>query len=246
MEDYTINRAMLSDSDRNSILFALNSLQSTKYPEIDAVLEKLGSIFKNNVLDWITVDFTPWGSNPNAYNKFVDIKTAIMKCLVIEIDYINAQNKKSTRKIEPLRLDFKYQAWYLWGWCRERGDFRTFRISRIKRVLILDEEFKRDECLSHTPKLPDTDNPGGWQNPVHCVLEFTEGALYRLYDDYDDTEIHDNGDGTYTLEVDFPEDDWVYGYILSFGTYVKVIEPEHIRRIIKEKSEKISKFYYDI
>ena len=246
MEDYCINRTMLSDSDKNSILFALNSIQSTKYPEIDAVLEKLGSIFKNNITDWISVDFSPWGSNPNAYNKFVDIKTAILKCCVIEIDYINAQNKKSTRKIEPLRLDFKYQAWYLWGWCRERGDFRTFRISRIKRVSILDEEFERDECLLRTPKPPDIGNPGIWQNPIHCVLEFTGGALYRLYDDYDDTEIHDNGDGTYTLEVDFPEDDWVYGYILSFGTYVKVIAPNHLRRIIKEKSVKITEFYENI
>lgn len=143
-------------------------------------------------------------------------------------------------------MDFKYQAWYLRGWCRERADFRTFRISRIKRVLILDEDFKRYECISYTPKPLDTGNSGGWQNPVHCVLEFTEGALYRLYDDYDDTEIHDNGDGTYTLEADFPEDDWVYGYILSFGTYVKVISPEHLRRITKEKSVNIAEFYKDI
>ena len=75
------------------------------------------------------------------------------------------------------------------------------------------------------------------------MLQFTEGALYRLYDDYDDTEIHDNGDGTYTIEVDFPEDDWVYGYILSFGSHVKVIEPRHIRETIKEKAGIIAKLY---
>ena len=202
-------------------------MQSTKYPEIDTVLEKLGSVFKNKATDWISVDFSPWGSNPNAYNKFVDIKTAILKCNVIEIDYINAQNKRTTRIIEPLRLHFKYQAWYLWGWCRERGDFRTFRISRIKHVGVLDEKFIRDECLKHKPMLHETVSSDS-KNTVHCVLEFTAGALYRLYDDYDDTEIRDNGNGTYTLEVNFPEDDWVYGYILSFGTYVKVIAPEHI------------------
>ena len=243
MEEYSVNRVILSDSDKNSILFALNSLQSTKYPEIDSALEKLGSIFKNNLSDWISVDFSPWGSNPNAYNKFVDIKNAILKCRVIKIDYINAQNKKSTRKIEPLRLDFKYQAWYLWGWCRERDDFRTFRISRIKHVSMLDEGFGRDECLSRRPKSSARESEHNQQKTVHCVLNFTEDALYRLYDDYDDTEIHDNEDGTYTVEIDFPEDNWVYGYILSFGNHVKVIEPEHIQKIIKEKSEKIAKFY---
>lgn len=243
MENYSINRAMLSDNDKNSILFALNSLQSTKYPEIDSVLEKLGGIFKNNISDWISVDFSPWGSNPNAYNKFVDIKAAILQCRVIEIDYINAQNKKSTRKIEPLRLDFKYQAWYLWGWCRNREDFRSFRISRIKRVTVTDESFERDKCLHHTPNPQNSRDAGGWNSMIHCVLQFTEGALYRLYDDYDDDQIHDNGDGTYTLNLDFPEDNWVYGYILSFGTYVKVLSPEHLCNIIKDKSEKIARFY---
>lgn len=46
MEDYTVNKAMLSDNDKNSILFALQSLQSTKYPELDTVLEKLEGCLK--------------------------------------------------------------------------------------------------------------------------------------------------------------------------------------------------------
>ena len=44
---------------------------------------------------------------------------------------------------------------------------------------------------------------------------------------------------TYTLEFDFPEDEWIYGYILSFGENVKVISPAHVREIIKEKSRRI-------
>jgi predicted DNA-binding transcriptional regulator YafY len=76
-------------------------------------------------------------------------------------------------------------------------------------------------------------------------LKFTEPALYRLYDDYDDNMIKSNDDGTYTLEIDFPEDEWVYGYILSFGDYVEVIKPPHIREIIKEKIIRM-KNRYDI
>jgi len=242
MEEYSLNRTMLSENDKNSILFALHSLRSTKYPEVDAVLEKLSGIFQSNVSDWINVDFSPWGSNPNANSKFVDIKNAILKWKVIEIDYINTRSKKTTREIEPLRLSFKHQAWYLWAWCRQREDFRTFRISRIKRVKITNETF--DRMCERTSKSAKNQNAEVVRKvPVHCVLQFTEGALYRLYDDYDDTEIHDNGDGTYTIEVDFPEDDWVYGYILSFGSHVKVIEPQHIREIIKEKARRIAEFY---
>lgn len=243
MENYSINRAIFSDADKDLILFALNSLQSTQHPEVDNVLEKLGAIFGNRSTDWITVDFSPWGYDPCSGNKFADIKTAVLQNRVLKIDYINARNIKSSRKIKPLYLDFKYKAWYLRAWCCERSGFRTFRISRIKRVEILDQKFDRDECLARAPRNDISDREGTWSNVIHLVLQFEKDALYRLLDDYDDTEIRDNGDGTYTLEVDFPEDEWVYGYILSFGTYVKVIEPEHIKKIIKQKSKKISEFY---
>lgn len=240
LEDYTVNRTALSNSEKESILFALQTLKSTKYPEIDLVLEKLGSIFKNTATDWISIDFSPWGANPNAYNKFTDIKTAIMQSRVIEIDYINTYNQKSQRKIEPMRLIFKSQAWYLWGFCLEKQDYRTFRISRIKRVEIKDETFDRSKIHVVEERSAETEKEKPY---THIVLQFAEEALYRLYDDFDDKWIRDNGDGTYTLEIDFPEDEWVYGYILSFGCFVKVIEPKHIRNIIKERSGKITEFY---
>lgn len=240
LEEYTVNRTTLSNSEKESILFALQTLQSTKYPEIDIVLEKLGSIFRNTDTDWISIDFSPWGANPNANNKFTDIKTAIMQCRVIEIDYINSYNQKSCRVIEPIRLIFKSQAWYLWGFCREKQDYRIFRISRIKRVEIGDETFDRYKVHDVNEHFEETENE---ELNTHVVLQFAEVVLYRLYDDFDDKLLQDNGDGTYTLEVDFPEDEWLYGYILSFGCFVEVVEPEHIRKIIKDRSEKIIEFY---
>ena len=243
MESYTLNRAILSDADKDLLLFALNSLQSTRHPDVNNMLEKLGAVFENRCADWISVNFTPWGYDPGSGDKFTDIKTAVMQNRVIKIDYINSQNIKSSRKIQPLYLDFKHKAWYLRAWCCDRDDFRTFKITRIKKVAVLDERFNRSECLARVPRNVISGGGDSWSSTVHLVLQFEEAALYRLLDDYDYTEIHDNGDGTYTLEVDFPEDEWVYGYILSFGTNVKVIEPEHIKMIIGQKAKKISENY---
>lgn len=241
LEEFTINRTALSSSERDSILFALKTLQTTKYPDIDNILDKLGNALKTNSVDWISIDFSPWGSNPNSYNKFSDIKNAIMHSTVIEIDYINSNNQKSRRKIEPLRLIFKSQAWYLWGFCTAKQDYRTFRISRIKNVFTTNQSFDRSavHIINENPKAaPNLYNPF-----IHLVLQFSEAALFRLYDDYDDDMIRKNDDGTYTLELDFPEDEWVYGYILSFGAHVVVVEPDHVRDIIKERAQKINELY---
>lgn len=240
LDDFTVSRTLLSESERDGILLALQTLRSIKYPEADIILEKLSSLFKKTMSDWISVDLTPWGADPDADSRFHTIKEAIIKNRSIEIDYINSSNIKSHRRIVPLRLMYKSRAWYLYGFCLSRHENRTFRISRIKNVIISDEEFDSN-------KIRITDNEvsvnEGEKPLVHLVLEFTEEALYRLYDDYDDERLRYNEDGTYTLEAEFPEDEWVYSYILSFGSFVKVIAPERVRRIIRAKSEEILSFY---
>lgn len=242
MEEYALNRMLLSDNEKNNVLFALKTLQSTKYPDAEQAFEKLNSIFRQGAADWIRIDFSPWGANPNQYDKFVDIRTAILQGQVIEIDYINSMNKKSTRLVEPMRMVFKSQAWYLWGYCRMRNSYRTFRVSRIKRVVLLSEHFDQTAKHSELPAAPDA-QPEDVKPMTRCVLTFTDKAMYRLNDDYNEDMLRNNGDGTYTVELVFPEDDWLYGYILSFGENVRVDEPEHLRRTIQEKIEKMFDIY---
>lgn len=48
-------------------------------------------------------------------------------------------------------------------------------------------------------------------------------------------------DSSYIITAKYPEDDWVYGTILSYGKYIEVLEPAHIREIMKTKLRKVSK-----
>ena len=45
------------------------------------------------------------------------------------------------------------------------------------------------------------------------------------------------------LPVTIPEEEWLYGYILSFGSHAEVLEPEHIREIIKTRAKEILEIY---
>ena len=110
MENFTLNRTMLSEEEQKEIIFALNSFHDAQYPDINSALEKIKNIFQANASDWISIDFTPWGANSNEKHKFSDIKNAILQNRVLKINYINAQNKKSIRFIEPLKMEFKHNA----------------------------------------------------------------------------------------------------------------------------------------
>lgn len=240
LESYSLNKALISEHESESLLLALKTLQATQYPEIDTILDKIGSMFKSADSDnWVYIDFSPWGSKPNENNKFIDIKNAILECKVILFDYVNVEGRRSIRTIEPMRLVFKGQAWYLWGYCKMRKDFRIFRISRIKNVIITNELFERKKSDDLT-NLDTTDSP---KTMVTLKLKFYSEVLYRLYDDFDDEIIIQNADGSCNVTVTFPEDEWVYGYIMSFGCFVEVMEPKHVQKIIADRTRKVLKFY---
>ncbi len=240
LEDYSLNKALLTEHERDSLLLALKTLQATKYPEIEAILEKIGAVFKKAAAaNWVQIEFSPWGSGPNEENKFLDIKRAILECKVVAFDYINADGILSRRNVEPMQLTFKSQTWYVWGYCRTRHDFRTFRISRIRNMVVTNESFVRrplESAKDEEPAAPP-------KKSVTLKLRFQPQDLYRVYDDYDQERITRNADGTYEVTVTFPEDEWVYGYIMSFGNRVEVLEPPHIRDIVRERMQKALKLY---
>ncbi len=240
LEDYSINKAMISEHESESLLLALKTLQATKYPEIDGMLDKIGAIFKNvDSTDWVYIDFSPWSSDPNEYSKFTNIKKAILERKVVEFDYANADSGRSHRSVEPMKLIFKGQAWYLWGYCKLKQEFRVFRISRIKNTKPTNQTFVRR-------KPEESRTEGNGEPPkklVRLKLKFYPQVICRLYDDFDDELIHRNADGTCNVEVTYPEEEWVYGYLLSFGCYVRILEPEYIKNILSDRMKKALEYY---
>ncbi len=240
LENYTINRMLISDQESESLLLAVKTLQATQYPELDIVLEKMGAIFNHaSNQDWVEVDFSHWGSMPNEKNKFNDIKRAMLQQKVIYFEYVNADGRKSIRLAEPEKLIFKDNAWYLVAYCRQCQEHRTFRISRLKKLEVTTEIFEQK-------RLPETNTKttNNFSQPsLQLKLRFQAKVLSRLYDYFDDSFIVRNDDGSFTIEVALPEGEWIYSYILSFGSFVEVLEPDHIRKTIADRMRQALKFY---
>jgi predicted DNA-binding transcriptional regulator YafY len=240
LEGFTLNKAMFTRQESESLFLALKTLQSTQYPETETVLDKIGAIFqRSSSIDWVDIDFSSWGSSPNEQNKLVNIKRAILENKVVSCDYINAEAVKSRREIEPMQLLFRGHSWYLWGFCHNRRDFRTFRLSRIKNLSVTEKVFKRKDPEERVL----ADLAADPRPIVTLRLKFQPEVLVRLYDDFDEEMIVKNPDGTCEVTLTYPEDEWVYGYILGFGCFVEVLSPPHIREIVAQRMKKALKFY---
>jgi predicted DNA-binding transcriptional regulator YafY len=242
LEGFSLDRAVLTSRESESILLALQTLRAVKYPEVDLTLDKLGALFKNAAgTDWVEVDFSPWGSGAEEKLKFQTIRKGILERQKLEFIYLGADGKRSNRVVEPLKLLFKAKAWYLWAWCQTRNALRNFKITRMRAVVLTEQKFIRKD---YALKITDPDESQlSEKTLVHLKLRFQPQAGYRLYDDYDERLIRRNADGTLELDVCFPEDEWVYGYLLSFGPALEVLQPEHIRAILGERMRQAWQIY---
>jgi predicted DNA-binding transcriptional regulator YafY len=68
---------------------------------------------------------------------------------------------------------------------------------------------------------------------VEIKMEISGSQAYRVYDEFMEHQVEKKKDGSFLVTFSYPEDEWVYGYIMSFGCFGEVLEPEHIRKIIK-------------
>ena len=234
LEGYTLNKALLSKDEGESLLVAIEAMGATSYPEADALVEKIGALFKGSQAhDWIEVDFEGWGSKANEQDRFQKIRDAIISGKVISFDYVNGSGGRSSRFVEPMKLIFNASTWYLIAYCLKRGSQRMFRLSRIKNVQTTGQGFEKRE-------MPEYEGQAARHNPLVDVELRCEGrVLNRLYDTFDEECISRNDDGSYRLAATVPEDEWVYEFILSLGGSAEVLAPERIRAEIKARAEGI-------
>jgi predicted DNA-binding transcriptional regulator YafY len=235
LEDYILNKSVLSEEEQNEILFALQSLTVTQNPETDRVLSKLSSLFNKSKTNWIEVDLSPWGSDKNKRCEFTLLKDAILNHQIVEFTYFNSSGEKSTRKVEPLKLIFKVNAWYLKGFCLTKDEYRTFKISRMFHVEITQESFK----YRSPDEVSIDEKDQNSQNWIHVQLLISPQGAYRVFEEFTENEIIKNQDGTFIVETSLPEGEWLLHYILSFGTNIEVLAPENIREMIQGKLEDI-------
>lgn len=62
------------------------------------------------------------------------LNAAITDRAVLDADYEDVNGDATQRLIEPLSLFYWGKTWTLVAWCRLRGDFRMFRIDRMRRL----------------------------------------------------------------------------------------------------------------
>ena len=238
LEGYVLDKAVLSDEEKEQILLGIKTLLPTGGASGKA-LSKLGSLFSVKNTDWIEVDFSRWSNPTHDREKFDNLKNAVMQRKALAFSYPNSVGEISERKAYPLKLVFQGQAWYIQAFCLLKEDYRTFKINRMIDLQVLPETF--DAALYAPPPVVPQNIPPHVK--IHIRAIFTATVAYRVYDEFNIEDITKTEDGTFIVDTTMIFDEWVYGYFLSFGSHVHILEPISFRQELRQRIGEMLKNY---
>ncbi len=238
LEHFVLNKSLISETEQQQILMALQGLRATRMNDDDETLQKIQRLFGKEDLDWVEVDFSGWGRPEAEKDTFNELKQAIWSRRIVSFRYLNSLGQQSSRTVEPLKLVFKGSGWYLYGFCRARMDSRFFRLTRISQLTAGSEVFERT-----APRKLFPDRASEFTGPqVKLRLKLDAASRFRVYDEFPDG-ITQNPDGSFLVQLQMPAGEWLIGYLLTFGSQLEVLEPPEIREELAQISRKINLIY---
>ncbi len=247
-EGYRLDRSILTSDEMVSVITSLQGM-ARLIPESqhEVLLEKLKNILNLSQLKQVEAktkqlvfDPSPWYSIEQINEKLAVIKKAIEDRKEVRFGYLDPAGNETERRVEPYFLLLKGQNWYLYAFCQLRQDFRLFKLTRISKLSVLDWSFD-PRTISEEQTFFNQDWPTAGE-PVALELVFAK-EMKTIVADWFGKEPIEEEDGRILVSVTLPENNWLYGFILSFGSGIEVINPPHIRAIIAEIAREIYQKY---
>lgn len=226
IEKYALNKTLLTDAEQSQVVMALQSLQATGQEDVAAPLSKLKGIFQKNIEDWIEIDFSSWGSSGEEKELFSMIRESIRQSRPLEFTYVNTQGESSLRTVEPYKLVFKGQSWYLSAFCRTKKEIRIFKLSRMEQPKIVDGFFTRQMQTVSGEDEHEKIEQAARSVKVKLKLDASEG--WRVMDEFRG-DILETGEDYYIIEKQIEDAAWLLPYLLGFGDRLEILEPTELR-----------------
>lgn len=143
MDEYKVDKRLLSSSDLQNILTALGGLeQILRTEEVERTIKKIEAMVSPLSLNRsIQLSFYDWEGRSEILETLKTYQESISKKRLVSFDYTDKDGAVTNRMVEPYELHFSESSWYLKGFCLHRQGYRTFKLSRIDHITMDERAF---------------------------------------------------------------------------------------------------------
>lgn len=239
MEGYRMDRTILTSRDMQMILAGLRSLDSVSGSSYySRLMEKIraGSSDFISGRDCLLIDLSSWYKDSLA-PKIGTLLDAIEERHLVSFRYY-APSGESDRTVEPCFLIFRWSSWYLWGYCRDREDFRLFKLNRMDRVLKTDMRFEGREA-----EVPDLSGEKIFPGRIRVKALFDPDQKWRLIEEFGPESFRETEDGRLLFTADYTDLDSLTSWIMTFGNKAELLEPAEAREMVTRTVKRMAEIY---
>lgn len=237
MEGFSLDTTVFTEQELTAIFTGLKSLDSVSHSaSAERLAQKIGGSKAITLSDHMMIDLSSFYKDDLA-SKIEHIKLAIRETRCIAFHY--CYNKGEADKlIEPYLIVFKWSNWYVFGFCRERQDFRMYKLRRLWNLTVTDDTFSvRDipeEKMQFGSHMTD-------DHIIHAVYD--PSVKYRLVEEYGHDCFIEQEDGKLYTQWGFSTQKDAVEWFLSFGDKVKVLAPPEMVEIMRSTLGSINNLY---
>jgi len=247
-EGYRLDRSVFTADEMASILSTLKGVsESLPGSRHEILLEKFRNVISpsqaetlNAKTNQLIIDLSPWIGNDQLKERLRTLEKAIHENKIVRFAYLDSFGIRTVRTVEPYSLVLKGQNWYLYAWCMLRQEFRLFRISRMRDTETTGEAFIPREVSLDSLKLENEWKKTGKEITLKLLFDKELSDVVEAVYGEDTEKLED---GRSVVMVSAEENYQLYGYLLSFGPGLEVVEPKHIREILADAALKIFQKY---
>jgi len=239
MDDYRFDRTLLSSREMQDILAGLRGLDSVSgSSHYGQLMEKLsvGSSEYMSGSQSVLIDLSSWYKQTLA-SKIELIQRAVAEKKLIRFRYYSPSGE-GIREIEPYYLLFRWSSWYVWGRCRQRNDFRMFKLNRLAELVLLEDEFIRQETV-----IPEFDSNEEHFHGVYAKILVAPEKKWRLIEEFGPESYQEQENGWLLFEGDYMNHLELTTWMMSFGDDAVLVEPESVRQEILAKVQRMMALY---
>lgn len=239
MENYKVNRTVFTTREMQDILAGLRSLDSVSGTnQYGLLMEKLAAGGSDFVAgnQSVLIDLSSWYKADLA-PKIEIIRAAIDGRQELEFLYFSPK-KEGRRRIESYYLIFRWSSWYVWGWCTSCRDFRLFKLNRMAELRLSRAGFEPRKV-----PLPDLKNERIFPGGIRVKAVFEPECKWRLVEEFGLDCFEEQEDGKLLFHADYTDQDNLISWLLTFGDRAELLEPENIRKELRELIEAMRERY---
>ena len=178
MEGFSLDTTVFTKQELAAIFTGLKSLDSvSRSASGETLARKIGGSQAVSLDDHMAIDLASHYKDDLA-SKLEQMKAAIQASRCISFRYYYEKGE-ADKLIEPCLLVFKWSDWYVFGFCRQRQDFRLYKLRRLWNLEVTQEPFSPREIPEEKKRF------GSHMTDDYMVAALYDPSLkYRLVEEY--------------------------------------------------------------